>query len=167
MHATKRQVFGKTQKTLQATGSGNAVVVFPSDPLLQTEVWMFNRRLAVNALGQPVLDGNSNQIWYNQINSLYYVHPLILPGSITSLAYHTVYLLSTGDYVRGETWPQEFPPITLASFDAPYVSGGVAWSGLLRIDVPKAAFAGRPQRIVVVLNGDELPERPVSWEVLV
>jgi hypothetical protein len=140
--------------------------VLPTDPLLQTEVRTFNRRLAVNALGQPVLDGGGNQVWYNQINSLHYVHPLILPGSITSLAYHTVYLLSTGDYVRGETWPQEFTPVTLPAFDAAYQSGGVAWSGLLRIDVPKAAFAGKPQRIVVVLNGDELPERTVSWEVL-
>jgi hypothetical protein len=142
-------------------------IVTPVDPMLQTEVRTFNRRLAVNALGQPVLDGNGDQVWYNQINSLYYSHPLILPGSITSLAYHTVYLLSTDEYVRGETWPQEFDPVTLASFAAPYVSGGVAWNGLLRIDVPKAAFAGQPQKIIVVLNGEELPERPVSWEVLV
>lgn len=151
---------------LQATGSGSVGITYPADPLLQTEVRTFNRRLAVNALGQPVFDGNGDQVWYNQINSLYYVHPLILPGSITSLAYHTVFRDGAVEF-RGETFPQEFTPVTLASFTAPYVIGGVAWNGLLRIDVPQAAFAGQPAKIVVLLNGTELPERIVSWQVLI
>jgi hypothetical protein len=167
MFQTVKQVTRTSVRPLVAQTSGGEVIVPPADPLLQTEPRIFNRRLAVTSLGAPILDGNLDQVWYNQINSLYYSHPLVTVGSITSLGYFTVYDLSTAEEVRGETWAQPFTPVVLATFDAPYATGGIAWNGLLRIDVPKPAFAGKPQKIIVVLNGDELPEYTIPWEVVI
>lgn len=145
------------RNTIVKRFSGVAVA---SDDLPTTSAtpYVFNRRLWVNSSNQPILDGSGNQRFYDQMNSFYYTHSEV---EATELGYVTF----SGALAR-ETVMQTFNPVALASFASPWTAGGFKWAGRLRIDVPIAAFAGRPTSIVVYIDGTALPAKSLTWTVV-
>ena len=164
-------MYGTLRQVIKLGMRGGAVVqagsFTPTYPTTATEIRVFNRRLRFSEPGVPLMSGGQ-QLWYDQLNSLYFTNPLVTVDDIDTIGYHTYHELQDGSIIRGEGigYPVYFDATALDSFTAAYSSGGIYWQSYLRVDVPKSAFAWKPYSIAVVLNGVELDAKVIPWEVI-
>ena len=129
------------------SGSASSGTTVPGLPATSLELREYNRRLYEDTEHVPA--------FLDQQNSFYYPVSEI---EVTAITYAP---MING---LGYTVQQEVTPVELASSIAAYLAGGWYWfGGILRIDIPKEAFAGQPDTMEVSVNGLALPSKELSW----